>query len=718
MSDASSAAHDDNLAHPSLADVTEPVLVPSPDSPLNGVIRSPVSIAWLVFIVALLGWSAWHLGATHLTATVRAADGSMMTVPDTFATVDHPFHVARAQTLLESLRDGQILRRVGSHEGGYPVEFYPLGVPWLTVGVWALALGTLSIASAFKLVVIGIFLAPVLVFAGLGRRDRVALPIAGLALVAHLAVPGEWWSGGYTETVEWGLITNVAAYVAAFGFLAALLAFVLTPSRATLLLSIGLSVFAVATNTRSTIALVCVGLGVIASVLIQRGVTRESVRQLLIRYAAVAIPALLLSAPLWLSALRFSNLYEFIQYQFYDGLSAYWQSSVNALSSPIMLLAIIGFVVALLDRDRPAPMAAACTLVCYVVATIVLGGLGPDGGLIAQLEATRLMPFQRLLMIYLAASAVMAAVRVIGRTRRSTGFVSGSLLVVTALLAVFLVIRPPASLPVAEQSMFPVETTATSQYADLLLAVEAADRVAAPGTAIFILGSELGWHQPMWAPIATDRPLYYNDWLWLWQTWHRSPELQYNGQAILASSLDDALRPAELARHGIGAVVTLTPQTEALADREDALIRQDEAGYAVYQVRDSVPVVTSAAGTTIESSVANERITATVEGGAGTVTVRETWFPRWSATVDGEPAGITRDSSGQMRIAVPAGRVALEIVYGVDALDILARVGSIVGLLLTLLLVSLPRLRDVWDGTASGERVRPPMADGSTQAGR
>jgi len=677
----------------------------------------PLSIAWLVFIVVLLVWSAWHLGATHLTAAVRAADGWMMTIPDTFATVDHPFHVARAQTLLDSLRDGRILRWVGSHEGGYPVEFYPLGVPWLTVGVWAVSLGTLSIASAFKLVVIGIFLAPVLAFAGLGRRDRVALPVAGLALVAHLAVPGEWWSGGYTEAVEWGLITNVAAYVAAFVFLAALLAFVLRPSRATLLLSVGLSVFAVATNTRSIMALVCVGLGVIASVLIQRGVTRESVRQLVIRYAAVAIPALLLSAPLWLSSLRFSDLYEFIQYQFYDGLSAYWQSSVNAVSWPVMVLAIVGFVVALLDRDRPAPMAAAYTLVCYVVATIVLGGLGPDGGLIAQLEATRLMPFQRLLMIYLAATAVMAAVRVVGRTRRSTGFVSGGLLVVTVLLAVFLVIRPPASLPVAEQSMFPVETTATSQYADLLLAVEAADRVAAPGTAIFILGSELGWHQPMWAPLVTDRPLRYNDWLWLWQTWHRSPNLEYVGQAIGPTSLDDALRPEELARHGIGSVITLTPQIEALADREDALVRQDEGGYAVYQVRDSVPVVTSDGGTTVESSIGNERITAAIEGNAGTLNVRETWFPRWTATVNGEPADIARDASGQMQIEIPAGRVSLEVVYGVDALDILGRVGSIVGLLLTLLLVSLPRLRDVWDGTASGERVRPALADG-TQAGR
>ncbi len=704
MTDASSTVHGDHIVHSSFTDATEPVPGSSSDRLLRGVIRDPVSVVWLVFIVALLVWSAWHLGATHLTATVQSADGSLMKVPNTFATVDHPFHVARAQTLLDSLRDGQILRWVGSHEGGYPVEFYPLGVPWLTVMVWAISLGTLSIASAFKLVVIGIFLAPVLAFAGLGRRDRIAIPVAGLGLVAHLAVPGEWWSGGYTETVEWGLITNVTAYVAAFGFLAALLAFVLQPSRATLLLSIGLSVFAVATNTRSTIALVCVGLGIIASVLIQRGVTRETVRQLVVRSAVVAVPGLLLSAPLWLSSLRFSGLYEFIQYQFYDGLPAFWQSSVNAVSWPVMVLGIIGFGLALLDRDRPAPMAAAYTLVCYVVATIALGGLGPDGGVIAQLEATRLMPFQRFLMIYLAAAAVMAAVRFVTRTGGLAGIVSGGLLVVTALLAIFVIVRPPASLPVADQSMFPVETTATGEYADLLLAVEAADRVAAPGTAIFIAGSELGWHQPMWTPMATDRPLRYNDWLWLWQTWHRSPDLEYDGQAIAPTSLDDAMRSDELTRHGVGAVIALTPQVEALADREDDLVRQVGPGYAIYQVRDSVPVVTSAAGTTIQSSVGNQRITATVDGGAGTVTVRETWFPRWRATVDGQPADITRDGSGRMRVEVPAGRVNVELVYAVDALDILGRLASIVGAALTVLLMLHPPGVRFWSGAASAQR--------------
>ncbi len=667
-----------------------------------------MSASWLVFILGLLVWSAGHLGAFDLTATVTSSDGVVSSVPNTFATVDHPFHVSRAQTLLDSLRDGQILRWVGGHEGGYPVEFYPLGVPWLTVGVWAAALGTLSIASAFKLVVIAVFLAPVLAFAGLGRRDRIALPLAGLGLVAHLAVPGEWWSGGYTETVQWGLITNVAAYAAAFGFLAALLSFVLSPSRAMLFLAVGLSVFAVGTNTRSVLALGCVGLGVLLSVVIEHGGSKDAARRLIARYGVIAVPALLTSMPIWLSALRFSDLYEFIQYEFYDGLGAYWQSSINAVSWPVLALAGVGFILAMVGSAGPATRAVAWTLIAYVVTTIVCAGLGPDGGLIEQLEATRLMPFQRLLMIYLAATAVVAGIRAIERRRSVTAIPRIALLAVTVLLAIFTIIRPPESLAVDQRSMFPVETTANPEYADLLAAVEEADRMAAPGTAIFIAGSELGWHQPMWAPLATDRPLRYNDWLWLWQIWHRSADLTYEGQAIDASSLGNAFQPDELARHGVGAVVVLTPQLEALADRQGGLSRQDRTGYAVYQVRDSVSIITSDGGETLASTFANERITGTVEGDGGTATIRASWFPRWTATVNGRTAEVDRDANGQITVPVPAGRVEIVLNYGVDRWDVAGRIGSIAGLLLTMLLVLVPRFQRRWLLAKTGIRHADP----------
>ena len=674
--------------------------------------RTVIAIAWWIGIILLVLWSAWHLGAADLTAQVRTAAGTVVTVPNMFATVDHPYHVARAQTLLDSLRHGQILRWVGGHEGGYPVEFYPLGVPWLTVGVWALSFGTLSIPAAAKLVVIGIFLSPVLAFAALGRRMGAALPVAGLALLAHLAVPGEWWSGGYTETVEWGLITNVAAYVAAFGFLAALLAFVLRPGRWALLAAIALSVLAVASNTRSVIALVCVVAGVAVSVLIERGWTAAAVRQLIGRLAFVGVPAALLAAPLWVSSLRFGHYYEFIRYEYYADLSAWWTSTVNAVSWPVAMLAVAGLVIAVVAPGRVAQRAAAWTLIAYVLATLVLGGLGENGGLIPQLEATRLMPFQRLLVIYLAASSVVELVRWVARSASRRPLGDALCLIGAVILAVAFVTHPSDSTQLEQRSMFPVPTTASPEYANLLTAVRAADAASPPGTAIFIAGSELSWHQPLWAPLVTDRPLRYDNWLWLWQTWHRSDRLTYDGQAIVPDAISLALQPDYLAQQGIGTVIALTPQMEALADRANDLQRLPGPGYAVYRVVDPVPIISGDGLTVTDPVIDNERIAATVAGPGGTVTVSEAWFPRWRATVDGTSVPVGRDGFGRMTVPVPAGTVSLRLDYGVDGIDTLARVAAVAGLLLSVALVLGSGRR--WAITLPAWRVFRPKGAGGT----
>src|SRR5690606_34480610 len=81
-------------------------------------------------------------------------EGGTVSVPNMYGTVDHPFHAARGAILLESLRDGELLRWVVQHQGGYPVEFYPLGIAWLDVAIHALTFGTISILSAQKVVVI------------------------------------------------------------------------------------------------------------------------------------------------------------------------------------------------------------------------------------------------------------------------------------------------------------------------------------------------------------------------------------------------------------------------------------------------------------------------------------------------------------------------------------------------------------------------------------
>ena len=73
---------------------------------------------WVLILAALCGWVAYRLGLFDLWTTVAGPDGRLVRVPSTFAAVDHPFHLARAETLRQALADGHLLRWVGSHQGG------------------------------------------------------------------------------------------------------------------------------------------------------------------------------------------------------------------------------------------------------------------------------------------------------------------------------------------------------------------------------------------------------------------------------------------------------------------------------------------------------------------------------------------------------------------------------------------------------------------------
>ena len=108
-------------------------------------------------LVAL--YVAIRMGVFALSAEVAISEGTAR-LPNTYASVDHPFHVARAEILWRELASGNVLRWIGQHQGGYPVEFYPLGEAWLEVAVRALSLGTLPAEGAHTLAIIGLFLAP------------------------------------------------------------------------------------------------------------------------------------------------------------------------------------------------------------------------------------------------------------------------------------------------------------------------------------------------------------------------------------------------------------------------------------------------------------------------------------------------------------------------------------------------------------------------------
>ena len=91
-----------------------------------------------------------------------------------------------------------------------------------------LSLGTLPAESAHTLAIIGLFLAPGAAFAALAREDGWSPAVGLAAFVLHISLPGGWYHGGYTELVQWGLVTNVAGAVAALCMLPAIVRFLRT----------------------------------------------------------------------------------------------------------------------------------------------------------------------------------------------------------------------------------------------------------------------------------------------------------------------------------------------------------------------------------------------------------------------------------------------------------------------------------------------------------
>ena len=691
--------------------------------------RGLVNMLWLAAMLTIAAFVTVRIGAFDLLNMVTGPDGQPISIVNTFATVDHPFHAARAETLRRSLADGQPLRWIANHQGGYPAEFYPLGVAWLEVGVWAVLLGLLPMMAVHKLVVIGLFLLPGLAFWQMARGERRSAGAAVLAFAAHVAVPGGSYSGGYRELVEWALVTNVAAAIATVFVLHWATLYVSTGSRVAAVGAVIAATAAICTNPRSLIALGVVGIGAwVAAVVAGAGWTRATGRLALIGGVAG-----LLAAPELMSLARFQGLYFFLRYSGYATWREYLDASVTAVSWPVFGLALLGIasgvgqaaagfsrrrqaaknlsdhesrtvttpVESTYDRrsqprrgfvsiarrfnagkrSRTAPfqpattVASAVALVLYAVTTGMVGAFSGDGEALANLEATRLMPVQRLLTIYLAAAALETLL--IGAIGRSRWMARDLGLALAALLILAWFLTPLGGLDDDERTLFPVATTGVADTADFEAAIDAADAAAPPGTAILIIGSTLGWHQQLWAPTRTDRPLYYDDWLWYWHTRHPGPYDYQQGHFYPVPAL--ALDRSYLERQAIGAVVVSgRTQAAATASPELGLIRTGT--YDVYAVQAPTPIATLPDGAAPDTLTANPHgLRLSGQSAGGEVLIRRNWFPRWQATVNGDPTPVTRTADGYMTVVIPPGPITLELTYSVDNRDWLARIASLVG---------------------------------------
>ncbi|MCC2629658.1 MAG: hypothetical protein K0S14_3308, partial [Thermomicrobiales bacterium] len=430
---------------------------------------------------------------------------------------------------------GNVVRWVGQHQGGYPVDFYPLGEAWLEVAFRALSLGTLSAESSHTLAVIGLFLAPGAAFAALARQDGWSPAVGLTAFVLHVSLPGGWYGGGYTELVQWGLVTNVAGAVAALCMLPAIVQFLHTGAGWSGAASAALAAFAIYCNPRSSLALAALGLGAwLAGTIRHNGISprgwasADEASRLTLRLARVAALAALLAAPELMALARFRDLYTFVQYSGYTGLTEYAVTAASTVTWPVLVLGLTGLVIGLLVRLRPATTSTAAGLVLYIALTATLVIFPAAANLAPQLEPTRLMPLQRFLTIYLAAVAFWFILSwVVSRVAPLMGWLAPALATGAAVVILLMQTRPEGGLPpdpaspvVPSVSLYSVAMSARPEQADLQAAIRAADEAAAPGTALLVIGSALSWHHQLWAPLWTERPLFYDNWLWYWHPDH------------------------------------------------------------------------------------------------------------------------------------------------------------------------------------------------------
>jgi hypothetical protein len=207
------------------------------------------------------------------------------------------------------------------------------------------------------------------------------------------------------------------------------------------------------------------------------------------------------------------------------------------------------------------------------------------------------------------------------------------------------------------------------------------------GTVMLVLGSALSWHQQLWAPLWTERPLFFDNWLWFWHPLHAgTPGYMFD----LGHHYPDpemTLTRDYLEQHGIGGVVVTGP-ARAAAAASPALGLIQRGTYDAYIVRDPTTIVSTDEEKFLSMSGQGERLAADSPVPATSFLARVNWFPRWTARIDDLEASISRRSDGyiEVRGAEPGTRLRLD--YAVQPLDQVARLMALVGVLLALMLAS------------------------------
>jgi hypothetical protein len=202
--------------------------------------------------------------------------------------------------------------------------------------------------------------------------------------------------------------------------------------------------------------------------------------------------------------------------------------------------------------------------------------------------------------------------------------------------------------------------------------------MAAPGTALLVLGSAVSWHQPLWAPLWTSRPLFYDNWLWYWQPRHAGTPGYVFDAGHHYPDPENALDHGYFGRHGIGGVV-VTGRAREVAAASPLLRRVRTGTYDAYVVLDHVTTVTFGNVDAASTSFGNERVVAVAGEPGAPVTGRVNWFPRWEALLDGDRADVSQRGDGYLDVAAPEPVSTARLVYAVQSLDWVARALAFAG---------------------------------------
>ena len=113
----------------------------------------------------------------------------------------------------------------------------------------------------------------------MAREDGWSPAVGLTAFVLHISLPGGWYDGGYTELVQWGLVTNVAGAVAALCMLPAIVRFLRTGAGWAGAAAAALAALAIYSNPRSLLAVAALGLGAwLAGIIRNNGISLRGSR--------------------------------------------------------------------------------------------------------------------------------------------------------------------------------------------------------------------------------------------------------------------------------------------------------------------------------------------------------------------------------------------------------------------------------------------------------